>query len=67
MSATPSPLDWGQEKYITPENRGEPPTGVLAAPWTAYHRILGIARKKAGDIMQQCGDIPRLQLLSARA
>ena len=56
----------GGKRSITPEkNRGEPPTGaLLAAPWTAYHTIRQIARKKAGRIMWQCRDTPRFRIPS---
>jgi len=56
----------GGKRSITPEkNRGKPPTGaLLAAPWTAYHTIRQIARKKAGRIMRQCRDTPRFRIPS---
>ena len=46
MPVTPSLSIGSKKKFITPEwIRGKPPTGVLVASRTAYHRIRQIANK----------------------
>lgn len=46
MPVTPSLSIGSKKKFITPEwIRGKPPTGVLVAPQTTYHRIRQIASK----------------------
>ena len=61
IPVTPSRLRLGAQKHHPRKNRGEPPTGaLLAEPGTAYHTIRQIARQKAGRIMRQCRDTPRL-------
>lgn len=48
MPVTPSLSIGSKKKFITPEwIRGEPPTGVLVAPRTAYHRIRQIESKNS--------------------
>ncbi len=51
MPVTPALSIGSKKKFITPEwIRGKPPTGVLVAPQTTYHRIRQIASKNQQDV-----------------